>query len=137
MTTESIETEVLLSEPTPLTLSSELGVFVERLRTRQLMKLLKILTHGAGEALGDLLSEGTEGAVAARLLGAADAFRTSSGFPVAPAERGDLDRITGRARARLGGELFDAEFARGAELTFDEARALALRPRALAEQATG
>ena len=76
MTTEVSETDVLLAEPTPLVLSSGLGVYVERLRTRQLMKLLKILTHGAGEALGDLLSEGTEGDVAARLLGAVDRAQT-------------------------------------------------------------
>ncbi|WP_344247013.1 ATP-binding protein, partial [Actinocorallia libanotica] len=89
---------------------------------------------GAVEGTARALAAAGEHAEAARLLGAADAFRASSGIPPAPAERGDLDRITGRTRAGLGAQLFDAEFARGAKLTFDQARALAAQPRTLAEQ---
>lgn len=46
--------DIILSEPVPLTLSNGLEIEVERLRTRALMSLLKILTYGAGEALLNL-----------------------------------------------------------------------------------
>ncbi|MEU7527627.1 BTAD domain-containing putative transcriptional regulator [Saccharothrix sp. NPDC042600] len=52
---------------------------------------------------------------AARLLGRAAALRESVGAPLAEGERGDVTRITDRARAALGAETFAAEFARGRE----------------------
>ncbi|MEV5824672.1 BTAD domain-containing putative transcriptional regulator [Spirillospora sp. NPDC052242] len=50
---------------------------------------------------------------AARLLGAAAALRAAVGAPLPDAERGDVDRITARARAALGDAAFAAEFAAG------------------------
>ena len=47
MTTETS----IVGETTKLTLESGLEVNIERLRTRQLMRLLKIITVGAGDAL--------------------------------------------------------------------------------------
>ncbi|HEX2313501.1 MAG TPA: BTAD domain-containing putative transcriptional regulator [Thermomonospora sp.] len=64
--------------------------------------------------------EGTAGAEAlaghhreaARLLGRAAALRASVGFPLPPAERADVDRVTAVVRAALGDD-FDTEFAAG------------------------
>lgn len=53
---------------------------------------------------------------AALLLGAATAARASTGAPLPPAERGDVDRITRRARAALGEDAFAAQFERGTGL---------------------
>src|SRR5690606_35554012 len=86
--------------------------------------------HTAGladaEATGDprALALGLEGvagaralagdaALAARLLGAAAAARDSVAGPLPPAERGDVERAAGRARAGLGGEAWTAEWRRG------------------------
>ncbi|MGI8329191.1 BTAD domain-containing putative transcriptional regulator [Actinomadura scrupuli] len=65
---------------------------------------------------------------AARLLGAAAAARGSSSVPPSPAERGDIDRITGRVREALGEDRFAAESERGAALGLDEIRSLAAMP---------
>lgn len=54
MTTENTEIDTLDPQPTPLALASGTKIEVERLRTRQLMKLLRILTRGAGDLLGSL-----------------------------------------------------------------------------------
>jgi hypothetical protein len=58
MTTENPEIEALDPQPTSLALSSGTKIEVERLRTRQLMKLLRILTRGAGDLLGSLSING-------------------------------------------------------------------------------
>ncbi|MEV3852978.1 BTAD domain-containing putative transcriptional regulator [Streptomyces sp. NPDC050095] len=73
--------------------------------------------------------EGLAGAVslagaagdAALLLGAADAARASSGAPLPPAERGDVDRITARASAALGASGFAGFFEAGTGLSPEEA----------------
>jgi predicted ATPase/DNA-binding SARP family transcriptional activator len=57
---------------------------------------------------------------AARLLGGAAASRASVGVPLPPAERGDVDRIAGRARATLGERSFAAAFKLGSEMNPDE-----------------
>lgn len=54
MTTVNNDIDTLASEPTQLTLTSGIKIKVVRLKTRQLMKLLKILTSGAGSVLGSL-----------------------------------------------------------------------------------
>ncbi|WP_059009174.1 BTAD domain-containing putative transcriptional regulator [Streptomyces specialis] len=69
---------------------------------------------GAHAAAGDA-------AVAARLLGAAAATRATVGAPLPPAERGDIDRITARARQALGDAEFAAQYARGTALPPDSA----------------
>ena len=50
----SKDIDTIASEPVPLALESGFKINVERLRTRQTMKLLKILTAGAGDVLGTL-----------------------------------------------------------------------------------
>ncbi|WP_068928032.1 AfsR/SARP family transcriptional regulator [Planobispora rosea] len=65
---------------------------------------------------------------AARLLGAAAAIRASSSIPISSAERGDVDRITARVRDVLGDDRFAAESQRGAALTPEEVRSLAMPP---------
>jgi hypothetical protein len=52
---------------------------------------------------------------AAELLGAAGALRAGVGAPLPPAERGDVERISGRLRHVLGPESFEAHLARGAQ----------------------
>lgn len=55
MTTISPDIDTLAAEPTgPVTLEDGSQVEIERLRTRQLFKLLKILTRGAQPILADL-----------------------------------------------------------------------------------
>lgn len=54
MTTGNTDIDTIASEPTPLTLESGLEIKVERLKTRALMSLLKILTRGAAEVLGTI-----------------------------------------------------------------------------------
>ncbi|WP_205856326.1 BTAD domain-containing putative transcriptional regulator [Phytoactinopolyspora endophytica] len=56
----------------------------------------------------------------ARLLGAAAAARQAASAPAPAAERGDVDRISRRARAALGESTFAAEFALGGGLDVDE-----------------
>lgn len=67
MTTSEIES--ISSEPVVLTLSSGLRVRVERLRTRQLMKLLKVVSTGAGPLLGSVDFQQDTESVLAELLG--------------------------------------------------------------------
>lgn len=54
MTTVSTDIDTLASEPVPITLESGTEILIERLKTRQLMRLLKIVTTGAGEVLSEL-----------------------------------------------------------------------------------
>ncbi|MEU4832422.1 BTAD domain-containing putative transcriptional regulator [Streptosporangium sp. NPDC023615] len=65
---------------------------------------------------------------AARLLGAAAAARRSTAMPLAPAERDDVDRITGRVRDALGEEGLAAGLERGGDLTPGEVESLAGLP---------
>jgi tetratricopeptide (TPR) repeat protein len=53
---------------------------------------------------------------AARLLGTAAAVRESVGAALPSAERGDVDRIAAKARAKLGTDAFATEFQRGSGL---------------------
>jgi hypothetical protein len=53
--TPADETAVLAAEPDLLHLpEADIDIYVEKLKTRQLFKFLKILTKGAGPLLGDL-----------------------------------------------------------------------------------
>lgn len=65
MTTAS-EISALTAEPDVLTLETGDRIIVQRLKTRQMFRLLKILTHGAGGALVglDFSGEDPEGFVA-------------------------------------------------------------------------
>ncbi|MEV7371851.1 BTAD domain-containing putative transcriptional regulator [Streptomyces sp. NPDC090301] len=65
---------------------------------------------GAGRAKG-----------AALLLGAASALRASTGAPLPPAERADVDAAEAAARTALGPEAFTETFAHGATLPHEQA----------------
>lgn len=58
MTTMTADTDPILSDPKPLTLVSGLEINVERLKTRQMMRLMRILTRGAGDALTGMKIDG-------------------------------------------------------------------------------
>ncbi|NRQ37361.1 AfsR/SARP family transcriptional regulator [Nonomuraea sp. NN258] len=108
-------------------LLAELGFVAERrgdaaaARARHLEGLAAAREGGDPRAVA-LAYEGLAGAAtlagqhreAARLLGTAAALRESVGAPLPPAERGDVDRITARARTALGetayAEAFDEAF---------------------------
>ncbi|MER6825133.1 BTAD domain-containing putative transcriptional regulator [Streptosporangium sp. NPDC000563] len=119
----------------------ELGfVFEERgdAATARTMHLESLTIARELDAVRDVMRalEGLAGALslagdhdrAARLLGAAASARLSTAMPTAPAERGDIDRITARTRAALGEDGFASRFERGGGLTLDEAGSLAVRP---------
>ncbi len=57
----------------------------------------------------------------ATLLGAATALRASVDAPLPPAERVDVDRAAGAARAHLDNSAFDLAFDEGAAMTLDAA----------------
>ena len=57
----------------------------------------------------------------ATLLGAATALRASVDAPLPPAERVDVDRAAGAARAQLDKSAFDLAFRQGAAMTLDAA----------------
>src|SRR6187431_1856449 len=52
--TNENETDVILGESTVLTLESGTQINIERIRLRQTMRFLKILTVGAGAALAEV-----------------------------------------------------------------------------------
>lgn len=74
----------------------------------------KRVVANAVEGLAGAFAVDGQHAVAARLLGAADAVRRSSGGPMPAAERFDVDRSERRSRTALGDEAFEAELAAGA-----------------------
>ncbi|MFF3320406.1 BTAD domain-containing putative transcriptional regulator [Streptomyces sp. NPDC003035] len=67
------------------------------------------------------------GEAAAVLLGAAGAVRASTGAPLPPAERGDVERVEGVVRAALGEVAFEGAHARGEGLSPEAAVAEARR----------
>jgi hypothetical protein len=54
MTTESSDIATVSAEPGEFTMSSGMPVLVERLKTRQLMRLMKILTRGLGAGIANI-----------------------------------------------------------------------------------
>jgi predicted ATPase/DNA-binding SARP family transcriptional activator len=79
------------------------------------------------EGLAGALTLAGRHGYAAQLLGAAATARNSMALPLAPAERGDIDRATARARQALGDDGFGAAFERGGKLTPNEARSVVIR----------
>ncbi|WP_240981646.1 MULTISPECIES: BTAD domain-containing putative transcriptional regulator [unclassified Streptomyces] len=67
------------------------------------------------EGLAGAVSLAGDPARAARLLGAAAAARASVGVPLPEGEHDDVLRVTARARAALGPETYEREYAHGAE----------------------
>ncbi|MGJ6967740.1 BTAD domain-containing putative transcriptional regulator [Streptosporangium sp. G11] len=65
---------------------------------------------------------------AARILGAGAVALASSPVPLTPVEGVDVDRITARVREALGEKRFAAESGRGAALTPEQIRSLAVIP---------
>jgi Holliday junction resolvasome RuvABC endonuclease subunit len=72
MTTGNTDIDTIASEPTPLTLESGLEIKIQRLKMRQLMALLKILTRGASEVLATLSfnAESSQEEFTGQLIGA-------------------------------------------------------------------
>jgi tetratricopeptide (TPR) repeat protein len=116
---------------TALTLA-ELGFAAEQRGDPTTARNLHLEGLTAARATGDprtvaLALEGLAGAQAladhhhhaALLLGAATAARESVGTPLPPAERGDVERITVRARTALGETTFTEEFERGKHTSID------------------
>jgi hypothetical protein len=57
MTTVNEDVDTIVSDPSePITLENGSQVVIERLRTRQLMSLLKILSKGFGDSIGTLFA---------------------------------------------------------------------------------
>ncbi|MFC4009930.1 tetratricopeptide repeat protein [Nonomuraea purpurea] len=111
-------------DPGPALLLAELGFVAERHGdARTALELhregLDVARSGGDPRARALALEGLAGAYAlageparaARLLGTAARLRESTGAPMPPAERGDVDRITARIRAALDEEAFATEFA--------------------------
>ncbi|MEV0168948.1 BTAD domain-containing putative transcriptional regulator [Nonomuraea fuscirosea] len=111
-------------DPGPALLLAELGFVAERRGdARTALELhregLEVARSGGDPRARALALEGLAGAYAlageparaARLLGTAARLRESTGAPMPPAERGDVDRITARIRSVLDGEAFATEFA--------------------------
>jgi predicted ATPase len=65
---------------------------------------------------------------AVRLRGAASALRARLHDPIRPSQRAEYDQALATLRDALGAEAFDAVWAEGAALSFDEAIAAALAP---------
>jgi predicted ATPase/DNA-binding SARP family transcriptional activator len=76
------------------------------------------LTLYLGNLAALLLAQG-HAAEAARLCGAAEAFRARIGSPLTPFERVGFDATVAGARARLGGPAFDRAWAVGAATPLD------------------
>ncbi|WP_307786270.1 BTAD domain-containing putative transcriptional regulator [Streptomyces clavuligerus] len=83
----------------------------------------------AGDPRGTVLAlEGLAGAHArlgrheraARLLGAAAAARKSANAPTAPAERGDVERVTAQVRSAVGQETYEREHTAGGNADLGE-----------------
>ncbi|MFC3994739.1 BTAD domain-containing putative transcriptional regulator [Nocardiopsis sediminis] len=109
---------------------AELGFIAEQRGDAAAAWRLHLDGLAAARGLGDpraeaLALEGLAGARAlaghprhaAVLLGAAAAARASVGAPLPPAERGDVDRTTTRARTALGAPAFTTAFTTGTGLT--------------------
>ncbi|WP_405786722.1 tetratricopeptide repeat protein [Streptomyces sp. NBC_00029] len=101
--------------------TAELRGDVERARTLHAEGLAAARALGdvravalALEGLAGTAAAGGEPERAARLLGAADAARTSAGTPLPPAERHDVDRAWSACLSALGRTAAEAAFASGA-----------------------
>jgi predicted ATPase len=121
-------------EPGNALVLAELGFIAEQRGDAGAALALHLDGYTAAARLGDpravaLALEGLAGVRllmggadrAAELLGAAAVARESAGAPLPRAERGDVDRIAGGARAALGEEEFTARFEHGGTLTPGEA----------------
>jgi tetratricopeptide (TPR) repeat protein len=78
------------------------------------------------ESLGRVSQAMGDPARAARLLGAAEAMRESTGEVMPPVERADHHRAVAAARAALGDEAFAAAWAEGRAMSMEEGLAYAL-----------
>lgn len=71
MTTKETANDILSAEPTVLTLSTGTKIRVERLKTRQTLRAIRVLTTGAADILADFdFNSEDEGGMAASLLAA-------------------------------------------------------------------
>jgi predicted ATPase/DNA-binding CsgD family transcriptional regulator len=89
---------------------------------------------------GIVMAQG-EGAWAARLLGAAESLRQSSGIPLSPADRIVYEPAVAAARKHLGEQAFNAAWDQGRTMTLDQvltapARTVAASPTAAGQLST-
>jgi len=99
-------------------------------RTRDIPWLVSTDLEGlAGAAAGQ-----GEAELAARLFGAADAMRASSGTPVRPVHQEQHDRDVAAARAALGQERFWNAYEQGRATSVEQVITDALRGAALCER---
>jgi predicted ATPase/class 3 adenylate cyclase/DNA-binding CsgD family transcriptional regulator len=85
------------------------------------------------EGLAEVLSAQGEVAWAARLWGAAESLRVSSGFPLLPVDLIDYEPAVAAARLRLSERAFDAAWDEGRTMTLDQV--LGMPGRAIASTA--
>ncbi|TQM46070.1 BTAD domain-containing putative transcriptional regulator [Pseudonocardia cypriaca] len=119
-------------EPGLALVLAELGFVAEQRGDLAAARRTHLDGLAAAQRIGDpraiaLALEGLAGAQgeheperAAELLGAAGALRAGVGAPLPPAERGDVERISGRLRDALGPESFEAHLARGAQRSWTD-----------------
>ncbi len=98
----------------------------ESLRLGREIDLKTEIVYAMIELAAVAVAHDRDAARAARLAGAAEALRGSSGYALEPDERGLYERTVAQARAALGDEAFNTAFAAGQALTMDDAVALAL-----------
>lgn len=122
MTTGNTDIDAIAAEPTPLVLANGQEVKIERLRTRALMSLLKILTRGASEALatirfGDDVSqeEFTGQLIGAVVLAIPEAEDETIEF---------INRMVSPSGVRTGGRLSKADIERNVEMEQELRRTL-------------
>jgi predicted ATPase/class 3 adenylate cyclase len=80
----------------------------------------KDLTAVILEGLAEIVIAQGEAAWAARLLGAAEFLRQSSGIPLSPVERMVYESVGTTARKRLGEQAFNAAWAEGRIMTIEQ-----------------
>lgn len=114
MTTGNTDIDTIASEPTPVTLESGMEIKVERLRTRALMSLLKILTRGAAEVLGTIRfgEDTSQEEFTGQLIGA-----VILAIPEAEEETIEfLNRMVSPAGVKTGSRLSKADIQRNVQL---------------------
>lgn len=124
MPDEASELDRLDSQPTEVKLESGFPVEVVRLRTRQLFRLMRILTKGAGQALGQLNFGGNGEQFAQQLLGIIlmaipDAEQETIGFLQSMCKPAGIIEKPAAQLSKAESKANDEAFARFAEEMFN------------------
>jgi hypothetical protein len=106
-------------------LDAAADLFVESLHLAKRMQMKQSIAYALiGVAMAGSGADGMSRSV--RLHGAAEQALTVLGETIEPLESGLRDRDCGRLRSAMGAEAFEAEYAAGRALTFEQVLALAL-----------